>query len=110
MTVVFALLVLAVITVGVLMILKAPMANADATDVGLQPPPMTPLPAPISAADLKQVRFPVVFRGYRMADVDDVLARLAEQLAAKEAHMGAEPSTGPDDQQGAPVNRGTEQL
>lgn len=76
MTVVFALLVLAVVVVGVVIVLQSPAPA---------PPPAEPtvaglLPAPIAAADLRRVRFPVVFRGYRMDDVDALLARLATQL------------------------------
>lgn len=37
---------------------------------------------PVSAEDLNEVRFAVVTRGYDMEQVDAVLARLADQLAA----------------------------
>ncbi len=40
-----------------------------------------PLPrGPLSAADVRGVRFPLGLRGYRMAEVDTLLARLARQL------------------------------
>ncbi|MGO4956535.1 DivIVA domain-containing protein [Luteococcus sp. Sow4_B9] len=39
-----------------------------------------PGPGPISADDLREVRFDVVPRGYSMRDVDLLLARLIEQL------------------------------
>ncbi|HZP15668.1 MAG TPA: DivIVA domain-containing protein [Nocardioides sp.] len=35
---------------------------------------------PIGAADLRQVRLNVAVRGYRMDEVDDLLARLADQI------------------------------
>lgn len=35
---------------------------------------------PLSASDLRRVRFPLAVRGYRMADVDALLDRLADQL------------------------------
>ena len=35
---------------------------------------------PIAAQDLRTVRFPLAFRGYRMSDVDELLARLASEL------------------------------
>jgi DivIVA domain-containing protein len=39
-----------------------------------------PTDRPIGAADLRTVRFPLALRGYRMSDVDAVLARLATEL------------------------------
>ena len=44
---------------------------------------------PLVAGDLRSVRFPLVVRGYRMSDVDELLARLATELEDRE--------TGPDD-------------
>lgn len=35
---------------------------------------------PLGAADLRRVRFPLAVRGYRMAEVDALLARVADQL------------------------------
>jgi DivIVA domain-containing protein len=35
---------------------------------------------PLTAHDLRTVRFPLALRGYRMSDVDAVLARLATEL------------------------------
>lgn len=38
---------------------------------------------PLQAADLRRVRFSLAFRGYRMSEVDTLLARLAEQLEGR---------------------------
>jgi DivIVA domain-containing protein len=38
----------------------------------------------LRAEDLRQVRFPLAFRGYRMSEVDALLDRLADQLAELE--------------------------
>ncbi|WP_028797939.1 DivIVA domain-containing protein [Streptomyces purpureus] len=48
-----------------------------------------PLPAhrPVGRADIEAVRLPVAARGYRMADVDDVLGRLAAELAERDARI-----------------------
>lgn len=48
-----------------------------------------PLPAdrPIDHADVDEVRFPLAARGYRMADVDDVLNRLGAELAERDARI-----------------------
>lgn len=41
----------------------------------------------VSADDLQTVRFAVAFRGYRMDQVDEVLDRLGEELAARDARI-----------------------
>lgn len=48
-----------------------------------------PLPAtrPVGRADIEALRLPVAARGYRMADVDDVLARLGAELAERDARI-----------------------
>jgi DivIVA domain-containing protein len=37
---------------------------------------------PLTAHDLRRVRFTTAFRGYRMSEVDTLLARLADELEA----------------------------
>ncbi|MDT9688337.1 DivIVA domain-containing protein [Streptomyces sp. P9(2023)] len=64
-----------------------------------------PLPAtrPVDRADIEELRLPVTARGYRMADVDDVLGRLGAELAERDARIaeleealrGRGPSSGP---------------
>ncbi|MDB1086883.1 DivIVA domain-containing protein [Streptomyces sp. ACA25] len=51
--------------------------------------PDDPLPRdrPVGPADVVAVRLPVAARGYRMAEVDDVLDRLAAELAEREARI-----------------------
>ena len=39
-----------------------------------------PADRPLAARDLRAVRFPLAVRGYRMSDVDELLARLATEL------------------------------
>lgn len=46
------------------------------------PDSLVPGDGPISADDLRRVRFPTAFRGYRMAEVDALLDRLAEEREA----------------------------
>ncbi|GGU72441.1 hypothetical protein GCM10010275_03730 [Streptomyces litmocidini] len=48
-----------------------------------------PLPAarPVDRADVEALRLPVAPRGYRMADVDDVLVRLGAELAERDARI-----------------------
>jgi DivIVA domain-containing protein len=53
-----------------------------------------PTDQPLRAADLRTVRFPLALRGYRMSDVDALLARLATEL---EDHADARAQELPDD-------------
>jgi DivIVA domain-containing protein len=46
-----------------------------------------PTDRPLTPADVVAVRFPVAPRGYRMAEVDDVLDRLAAELAERDARI-----------------------
>ncbi len=42
---------------------------------------------PVGSADVERLRFPLVARGYRMADVDDALGRLGAELAERDARI-----------------------
>ncbi|SES25949.1 DivIVA domain-containing protein [Streptomyces sp. yr375] len=63
-----------------------------------------PLPPdrPVDRSDIDDLRFPLAVRGYRMADVDDALNRVAAELAERDARIadlesalaGAQPPTG----------------
>lgn len=63
-------------------------AVAASGRLGELPPPVTSTPAPqvphgeLTGDDLRAARFSVVPRGYSMAQVDDLLERLARQLDA----------------------------
>ncbi|MGW1895708.1 DivIVA domain-containing protein [Streptomyces sp. NPDC002004] len=48
-----------------------------------------PLPRhrPVERDDVDALRFPMVFRGYRMDDVDDALGRLGAELAERDARI-----------------------
>jgi DivIVA domain-containing protein len=78
-------------------------APADVADVGL---PEGPLRAP----DVAALRFPVAVRGYRMAEVDAALERLADELAARDrliadlAEQPAEPPEGPPTERRRPAD------
>lgn len=69
--------------------LKQP--DADVYRDGLQAPvaglPPVLLPAEATAADVDRVRFALGLRGYRMDQVDEVLDRLRDELAAKELRI-----------------------
>lgn len=93
MTVVFALLVLAVVVAGIVVVVKSPVTPRRVAEPAAIADSM---PTPLGAAELRRVRFPVVFRGYRMDEVDALLAKLAVQLE-------------PPAPMGLPVIPGTEQ-
>lgn len=43
----------------------------------------------VTPDDVRAVRFSLALRGYRMSEVDAVLARLADELAARDARLAA---------------------
>nr|WP_231708807.1 DivIVA domain-containing protein [Arthrobacter sp. zg-Y20] len=80
-------------------------AAADAVQGLPEPDPRLPpvlLPEHPDAGDVGGLRFSVALRGYRMDQVDAVLDRLAEALAARDAKISAleagarETGTAPD--------------
>ena len=60
-------------------------AYDDRPDVGL------PDDRPLAAQDLRTVRFPLAVRGYRMSDVDALLARLATELEDRDEGASGDP-------------------
>ena len=71
---------------GVAVVILGLAAVVASGALGGLPPGVDGLPVPalppgeLTAADLRQARFAVVARGYSMAQVDALLARLARQL------------------------------
>jgi DivIVA domain-containing protein len=50
----------------------------------------------VTADDLRRIRFPLAFRGYRMAEVDALIDRLAEELEAGARAAERTPEDGED--------------
>ncbi|MFI5802420.1 DivIVA domain-containing protein [Streptomyces sp. NPDC051561] len=46
-----------------------------------------PLSRPVGRADIEALRLPLAPRGYRMADVDDVLGRVGAELAERDSRI-----------------------
>ncbi|WP_462417117.1 DivIVA domain-containing protein [Kytococcus sp. Marseille-QA3725] len=44
---------------------------------------------PLRGEDLRGLRLPITIRGYRMAEVDDALRRMAEELEARDRALEA---------------------
>ena len=55
-----------------------------------RPDAQVPARGPLSAGDLRRVRFSLAFRGYRMSEVDALLDRLATDLEAREDALSGE--------------------
>jgi DivIVA domain-containing protein len=53
------------------------------------PDTLVPRDGPVTADDLRRIRFPLAFRGYRMAEVDALLNRLAEERERAEGSGSA---------------------
>ncbi|NYE35302.1 DivIVA domain-containing protein [Nocardioides cavernae] len=64
-----------------------PPAHDDRPDLAL------PVDRPVGAEDLRRVRFPLALRGYRMSEVDALLARLATELEARPERWAGGPDS-----------------
>jgi DivIVA domain-containing protein len=85
---VFAILV--VLALGAIAVVAAGRGTPMSEAYDDRPDAVVPADGPLSADDLRRVRFSLAFRGYRMSEVDALLDRLA-----------AEREAGPDDPPGA---------
>jgi DivIVA domain-containing protein len=57
---------------------------------------VVPAGRPLNADDLRNVRFAVGVRGYRMDEVDSLLLRLAEEMAERERRDAASSISAPE--------------
>jgi DivIVA domain-containing protein len=57
-----------------------------------RPDLVLPVDGPVTADDLRRVRFSLAFRGYRMSEVDALLDRLARQLDLGETAPEGDPA------------------
>lgn len=69
-----------------------------------RPDALVPATGDLAGRDLRRVRFSLTFRGYRMSEVDTLLARLATQLEAHEAWRPDETPPPPDGVVAPPVD------
>jgi len=93
---VFAILI--VLALGAVALVASGLGSPMGEEYGDRPDALVPADRPLGAADLRRVRFSVTLRGYRMSEVDALLARLAAE--AERAETGsderavAEPDSG----------------
>ena len=86
MLVVFVLLCIVVIAVAALLVVGR--LDASLVEVGPDQPPLNlPADRPLVHDDVDAVKFGVGMRGYRMEEVDEVLDRLADEVAARDAQI-----------------------
>ena len=78
MTWLFAILV--VLAMGGVAMVASGRGGSMAPAYDDRPDLALPTDRPLEARDLRTVRFPLALRGYRMSDVDALLARLATEL------------------------------
>jgi DivIVA domain-containing protein len=90
----FAILV--VLALGAIAVVAAGRGTPMAPAYGDSPDSLVPADGPVTADDLRRIRFPLAFRGYRMAEVDALIERLAEELEAASATDEAEPEPQPE--------------
>jgi DivIVA domain-containing protein len=72
--------VLVVLVMGGVALVASGRGGSMAPAYDDRPDLALPADRPIQAEDLRTVRFPLAVRGYRMSDVDALLARLATEL------------------------------
>jgi DivIVA domain-containing protein len=59
-----------------------------------RPDLLVPTDRPLAADDLRAIRLPTAVRGYRMAEVDALLARLAAEIDRHDRYPSADPPGG----------------
>lgn len=75
----WVLAVLVVVVLGAVAVLAAGAGGGLEEPEHDRVPTGLPSSGPLQAEDLRKVRLPLAVRGYRMADVDALLERVAEQ-------------------------------
>lgn len=84
--------VLVVLLLGAVAVVAAGMGGSMVEAYDDRPDSRVQADGPLTAEDLRRVRFTTAFRGYRMSEVDTLLARLADELDAAREH--GEPGPG----------------
>ena len=85
----FAILV--VLAMGAIAVVAAGRGTPMAEEYDDRPDALVPAEGPLTADDLRRVRFSLAFRGYRMSEVDALLDRLAHQLTASDPEAPQRP-------------------
>jgi DivIVA domain-containing protein len=84
--------VLVVVVMGVVAVVATGRGGSMAESFDDRPDVRVPADGPLSAADLRRVRFTTALRGYRAAEVDALLDRLASELDARDGDAPRPPA------------------
>ena len=87
-TMTWFLAVLIVLVMGAVAVVAAGRGGTMAEVYDDRPDSLVQADGPLTAEDLRRVRFTTAFRGYRMAEVDALLDRLAGELEARDDTTG----------------------
>ena len=90
---VFAVLI--VLAMGGIALLAAGRGEPMAPAYDDRPDARVPADRALTADDLRRVRFSLAFRGYRMSEVDALLARIALEQDARAAQQESPPDRPP---------------
>jgi DivIVA domain-containing protein len=82
--VLWVIAIVVVVVIGGVAVVAAGWGGSMAAAYEDRPAVAVPAGRPLRAEDLRDVRFSVGVRGYRMDEVDSLLSRLAEELAERE--------------------------
>lgn len=77
--------VLVVLLLGGVAVVAAGKGTPLAEEFDDRPDALVPADRPLGAEDLRKVRFSIALRGYRMSEVDALLARLADEQEGRGA-------------------------
>lgn len=77
--------VVAILVIGGLVVLAVARGAQAGSAYDDRPEVRLPVDRPLRSADLSTVRFTTAARGYRMSEVDALLARLRAEMAEREA-------------------------
>jgi DivIVA domain-containing protein len=86
-----------VLVLGATVVVAAGRGGSMAETFDDRPDARVRADGPLTATDLRRVRFSTAFRGYRMAEVDSLLDRLAAEMdrgTATDAQSGDQPPEG----------------
>ncbi len=87
-TMTWFLAVLIVLVMGAVAVVAAGRGGTMAEVYDDRPDSLVQADGPLTAEDLRRVRFTTAFRGYRMAEVDALLDRLGGELEARDDTTG----------------------
>jgi len=88
--------VIVVVVMGAIAVVASGRGGSMADAYDDRPDARVPADGPLTSHDLRRVRFSTAFRGYRMAEVDALLDRLAAELEEGTPEPKARPTTGSD--------------